>query len=87
MWMMEGKKPVEVYARSVDRALGPLCKGIDATAGTITLIWFSPAPTSPAYETRACWPQMVAVTAPVSGATFTSLPAGWRGLVSPKRCW
>ena len=35
MWMMEGKKPVEIYARSVDRALGPVCKGIDATAGTI----------------------------------------------------
>jgi myo-inositol 2-dehydrogenase / D-chiro-inositol 1-dehydrogenase len=36
MWMMEPKKPVEVYARSVDKALGPLCKGIDATAGLIT---------------------------------------------------
>jgi predicted dehydrogenase len=35
MWMMEAKRPVEIYARSVDRALGPLCKGIDATAGTI----------------------------------------------------
>ena len=35
MWMMEGKKPVELYARSVDKALGPLCQGIDATAGTI----------------------------------------------------
>src|SRR3954454_12457493 len=27
MWMMEAKKPVEIYARSVDKALGPLCKG------------------------------------------------------------
>jgi myo-inositol 2-dehydrogenase/D-chiro-inositol 1-dehydrogenase len=35
MWMMEKKKPVEIYARSVDKALGPICKGIDATAGTI----------------------------------------------------
>jgi myo-inositol 2-dehydrogenase / D-chiro-inositol 1-dehydrogenase len=35
MWMMEGKRPVEIYARSVDKALGPLCRGIDATAGTI----------------------------------------------------
>jgi len=35
MWMMEAKKPVELYARSVDKALGPLCKGIDATAGTM----------------------------------------------------
>ncbi len=36
MWMMEAKRPVEVYARSVDKALGPLCKGIDATAGVVT---------------------------------------------------
>jgi len=35
MWMMEAKKPVEIYARSVDKALGPLCNGIDATAGTV----------------------------------------------------
>src|SRR6266481_4222441 len=35
MWMMEAKKPVEIYARSVDKALGPICKGIDATAGTM----------------------------------------------------
>jgi predicted dehydrogenase len=35
MWMMEDKRPVEIYARSVDTALGPICKGIDATAGTI----------------------------------------------------
>ena len=36
MWMMEAKKPVEVFARSTDKALGPICKGIDATAGVIT---------------------------------------------------
>ena len=36
MWMMEAKQPAEIYARSVDKALGPLCKGIDATAGVIT---------------------------------------------------
>ncbi|HYL26162.1 MAG TPA: Gfo/Idh/MocA family oxidoreductase [Burkholderiales bacterium] len=36
MWMMEAKRPVEIYARSVDKALGPLYKGIDATAGVIT---------------------------------------------------
>ncbi len=35
MWMMEAKRPVELYARSIDRALGPICKGIDATAGTM----------------------------------------------------
>src|SRR5947208_16471473 len=36
MWMMEAKRPVEIYARSVDKALGPQYKGIDATAGVIT---------------------------------------------------
>jgi myo-inositol 2-dehydrogenase/D-chiro-inositol 1-dehydrogenase len=36
MWMMEGKTPVEIYARSIDKTLGPLCKGTDATAGTMT---------------------------------------------------
>jgi predicted dehydrogenase len=35
MWMMEGKQPVEIYARSVDKALGPEWRGIDATAGTV----------------------------------------------------
>ncbi|MBW8267969.1 Gfo/Idh/MocA family protein [Caldovatus aquaticus] len=35
MWMMEGKRPVECYARSVDKVLGPEWKGIDATAGLI----------------------------------------------------
>ena len=36
MWLMEAKRPVELYARSVDKALGPLCRGIDATAGVMT---------------------------------------------------
>jgi len=36
MWMMEAKRPVELYARSVDKALGPKYRGIDATAGVIT---------------------------------------------------
>jgi myo-inositol 2-dehydrogenase / D-chiro-inositol 1-dehydrogenase len=35
MWLLEAKNPVEVYARSVDRVLGPLYGGIDATAGMI----------------------------------------------------
>ena len=37
MWLMESKTPVEVYARSIDRVLGPVHKGIDATAGLITM--------------------------------------------------
>ncbi len=36
MWCLEGKKPVEVYARSIDKVLGPLYQGIDATAGMIS---------------------------------------------------
>ena len=36
MWMMEAKTAVEVYARSIDKALGPEYKGIDATTGLIT---------------------------------------------------
>src|ERR1700690_2948489 len=37
MWCLEGKKPVEVYARSIDKVLGPLYQGIDATAGMIPI--------------------------------------------------
>ncbi len=36
MWCLEAKTPVEVYARSVDKVLGPSYRGIDATAGMIT---------------------------------------------------
>ena len=35
MWYMEAKTPVEVYARSIDKVLGPAYGGIDATAGMI----------------------------------------------------
>ncbi len=35
MWYLEKKKPVECYARSIDKVLGPLYQGIDATAGMI----------------------------------------------------
>ena len=35
MWYMERKTPVECYARSIDKVLGPLYQGIDATAGMI----------------------------------------------------
>jgi myo-inositol 2-dehydrogenase / D-chiro-inositol 1-dehydrogenase len=36
MWMMQGKQPVEIYAKSQDKALGPEWKGIDSTAGMIS---------------------------------------------------
>jgi myo-inositol 2-dehydrogenase / D-chiro-inositol 1-dehydrogenase len=35
MWCLDPKKPVECYARSIDKVLGPSYKGIDATAGMI----------------------------------------------------
>ena len=35
MWCMEAKTPVECYARSIDKVLGPSHQGIDATAGMI----------------------------------------------------
>jgi myo-inositol 2-dehydrogenase / D-chiro-inositol 1-dehydrogenase len=35
MWCLEAKTPIEVYARSIDKVLGPLYQGIDATAGMI----------------------------------------------------
>src|ERR671931_1408237 len=35
MWYMEAKTPVECYARSIDKVLGPAYEGIDATAGMI----------------------------------------------------
>jgi myo-inositol 2-dehydrogenase/D-chiro-inositol 1-dehydrogenase len=35
MWCMEAKTPVECYARSIDKVLGPTYRGIDATAGMI----------------------------------------------------
>ncbi len=36
MWLMEANAPVEVFARSVDKALGPTWKGIDGTGYLIT---------------------------------------------------
>ena len=36
IWLMEGKAPVEVFARSVNKALGPTWKGIDGTGYLMT---------------------------------------------------
>ena len=36
MWLMEGRKPVEVYARSTDRTLGPIGTK-DGTSGIFTM--------------------------------------------------
>src|SRR4029078_12726517 len=35
MWCLDGKTAGELYARSLDKVLGPLYGGIDATAGMI----------------------------------------------------
>lgn len=59
MWMMEAKKPVEIYARSVDKALGPLCKGIDATAGVITFDDGSIYPSVISWALPVVWPGAV----------------------------
>ncbi len=36
MWLMEGNTPVEVFARSVDKTLGPRWQGIDGTGYLLT---------------------------------------------------
>src|SRR5213593_4090887 len=59
MWMMEAKRPVEIYARSVDKALGPICHGIDATAGTITFEAGSRYHASISWALPIVWPAAV----------------------------
>jgi myo-inositol 2-dehydrogenase / D-chiro-inositol 1-dehydrogenase len=59
MWMMEAKRPVEVYARSIDKALGPLCQGIDATAGVITFEDGSLYHASISWALPVVWPAAV----------------------------
>ncbi len=59
MWMMEAKRPVEVYARSVDKALGPICRGIDATAGMITFEDGSLYHSSISWALPVVWPGAV----------------------------
>jgi predicted dehydrogenase len=59
MWMMEAKRPVEVYARSIDKALGPICNGIDATAGMITFEDGSLYHASISWALPVVWPAAV----------------------------
>ena len=59
MWMMEAKRPVEVYARSVDKALGPLCRGTDGTAGMITFEDGSMYHASISWALPVIWPGAV----------------------------
>jgi myo-inositol 2-dehydrogenase / D-chiro-inositol 1-dehydrogenase len=59
MWMMEAKRPVEIYARSIDKALGPLWKGIDATAGVMTFEDGSLYHASISWALPVVWPAAV----------------------------
>src|SRR5580692_2061663 len=82
MWYLEGKTPVECYARSVDKVLGPLYQGIDATAGMImcadgtlyhlNISWALPV-TWPARSTA--WKS--ASTAPTACSPSTTPIATW----------
>jgi predicted dehydrogenase len=59
MWCMEAKTPVEVYARSVDKVLGPLYGGIDATAGMISFADGSVYHLSISWALPVSWPGAV----------------------------
>src|SRR5580704_2089546 len=59
MWMMEAKRPVEVYAGSIDKALGPICNGIDGTVGTITFEDGSLYHASISWALPVVWPAAV----------------------------
>jgi myo-inositol 2-dehydrogenase/D-chiro-inositol 1-dehydrogenase len=59
MWMMEAKRPAEIYARSIDKALGPICKGTDATAGLITFDDGSMYHASISWALPVIWPGAV----------------------------
>jgi predicted dehydrogenase len=59
MWMMEHKTPVEAFARSVDKVLGPQYGGIDATAGLITFSDGSLYHLSISWALPVTWPAAV----------------------------
>src|SRR6202012_5820232 len=59
MWCLEGKPQVEVYARSIDKVLGPLYKGIDATAGMIMFDDGTVYPLNISWALPVTWPGAV----------------------------
>jgi predicted dehydrogenase len=59
MWCLEGKTAVEVYARSVDKVLGPLYGGIDATAGMINFSDGTVYHTNISWALPVTWPGAV----------------------------
>ena len=70
MWCLEGKTPVEVYARSIDKVLGPLYQGIDATAGMITFDDGTVYHLSMSWALPVTWPAAVySLAVGISGTT------------------
>ena len=70
MWCLEGKTPVEVYARSIDKVMGPLYKGIDATAGMITFDDGTVYHLSMSWAMPVTWPAAVySLEVGISGTT------------------
>ena len=59
MWYLEAKTPVELYARSTDKVLGPLYGGIDATAGMIMFSDGCILHTSISWALPVTWPGAV----------------------------
>jgi predicted dehydrogenase len=70
MWCLEGKTPVEVYARSIDKVMGPLYKGIDATAGMINFSDGTIYHLSMSWAMPVTWPAAVySLEVGISGTT------------------
>jgi predicted dehydrogenase len=59
MWLMATKTPVEVFARSIDKVLGPQYGGIDATAGMIAMSDGSVYHLSISWALPVTWPAAV----------------------------
>ena len=59
MWYLEAKTPVELYARSIDKVLGPKYGGIDATAGMIMFSDGCILHTSISWALPVTWPGAV----------------------------
>ena len=59
MWYLEAKTPVELYARSIDKVLGPKYGGIDATAGMIMFSDGTILHTSISWALPVTWPGAV----------------------------
>ncbi len=84
MWYLEKKTPVECYARSIDKVLGPLYQGIDATAGMIMMSDNSVYHLNISWALPVTWPGAVyslrsASSAPKACSPSTTRIATW--------CW